>query len=104
MEVVATAMAGTNTIATAKAIKYSLWQNLDRSPTEISVGMTKFGEEDNTIKVIKIVIFDDVWSPTITVGLGEDEENVIKLGNWLHQLSEVYWEEEDNIDEYIEEE
>jgi len=91
MEVIATAMAGTDTVATAKAVEYCLWQNLDRSPTEISVGMTKFGEEDNIIKIVKIVIFDDIWSPTLRVCIDKDEDsNIMRLGNWLHQLSITY--------------
>jgi len=108
MEVVATAMAGTDTIATAKAIEYCLWQNLDINSTDISAGLVEFGEEDNIIKVVKIIVFNNVWSPTLKIGLGRGEDsNIMKLGNWLYQLSMTYnlpIEEEDNIDEYIEEE
>lgn len=105
MEIIATAMAGTQYLPTIKAVEYCLSKNLKISITDVSTGMVEIGENETKLLIVKIVIFGDVWSPTLKVSYSSISEEVEKLSNWLFDIDDVEVEDvEDNIDDYIKEE
>jgi len=105
MEIIATAMAGTQYLPTIKAVEYCLSKNLKISITDVSAGMVEIGENEAKLLIVKIVIFGDVWSPTLKVSYSSISEEVEKLSNWLFDIDDVEVEDvEDNIDDYIKEE